>query len=115
MSRQIHKMAFEALTFKQSKEFKETMRDLKQWHTEYPETQSVQVVLLKESEQWVGPAAKVVHVGFVCLACNKKFKTQGPGQNMWKKLQVPGARAAWYHSQGSRHLNKHAKWKIKQV
>ena len=98
-----------------SEEYKETLRDLKWWHAEYPETQSIEVEFLEESKQWLGPAKKVVHVGFVCLACNKKFKTQGPGQSMWKKEQAPGARAAWSHSKGSRHLKKHAEWKSKQV
>jgi len=98
-----------------SEEFTETLRDLKWWHAEYPETQSIKVEFLEERKQWLGPANKVVHVGFVCLACNKKFKTQGPGQSMWKKEQAPGARAAWSHSKGSRHLKKHAEWKSKQV
>ena len=96
-------------------EYKETIRALKWWHTEYPETQSIKVELLEESKQWLGTAGKVVHVGFVCLACNKKFKTLGPGQSMWNKQQAPGARAAWSHSKGSRHVKKHAEWKIKQV
>ena len=98
-----------------SEEFKETIRDLKRWHAKYPATQSIKVELLKKSEQWLGPAAQFVHVGFVCLACNKRFKTHGTGQSMWKKQQVPGARAAWAHSEGSRHVKNHAKWKIKQV
>lgn len=98
-----------------SEEYKETVRDLKWWHEEYPETQSIKVEVLEESKQWLGPADKVVHVGFVCLACNKKFKTQGPGQSMWKKEQAPGARAAWSHSKGARHLKRHTEWKSKQV
>ena len=98
-----------------SQEFQETIRDLKWWHAQYPATQSIKVELLKKSEQWLGPAALVVHVGFVCLACNKKFKTHGTGQSTWKKQQVPGARTAWAHSQGARHVKNHATWKQKQV
>ena len=91
-------------------EYKVTLESLKRWHEEYPNTQSVEVRRLLDSETYLGPAGKIVSVAFHCIACKKKFRTHGKGQFSWKKTQEPGARAAWAHAQGSRHLKKHELW-----
>ena len=101
-------------SIKDTEEFQLTMASLRVWHGRYPETKSVAIIELNEREQWTGPAGKLVHVGFYCVACKMGFKTHGIGGRTWKLKQFPGARAAWKHSQGSKHLRKHQVWLSKQ-